>query len=521
MRVSFRSIIGLLGACALAACASGETDDWDDGRGISPTEPTESEDEAAPEGPKLVKGLKVTGIAVFQAVKVPIVEDGEWVAKRNAPLIAGRPALVRVYVEPGSGYSARKVSGELRLVSGGKPLDPVVDAKAISGVSKDSDPKSTFNFAVPAEAITAGTTFHVALTAPDGEIVTGESDAQFPRDGAPRALAAKTSVPLKISLVPIKYAADGSNRLPDMSDAQLLKLKNTMLARYPATTVELSIHDTFAWNKPVAANGGGWDALLSEMIGLRARENAPKDVYYFGLFNPADTRAAYCSYGSCVAGLSPLAGDGNSAMRAAIGIGYEGQEAANTMAHELGHAHGRAHAPCGNPKDIDERFPYDDGTIGVWGYDIVARKLISPTKGRDMMGYCDNEWVSDYTFAALFKRMTSILTEESRITADPFAASRSYRLATASADGSLAWGTTVTVDREPTGGEEREATYATATGALVATRAVRFYPFDHVAGGIVMLPEEVTPTTVSGVAARAAAPWARVSVRGFATTLAR
>ena len=41
---------------------------------------------------------------------------------------------------------------------------------------------------------------------------------------------------------------------------------------------------------------------------------------------------------------------------------------ADTAAHELGHSHGRNHAPCGmglDPSSIDPAYPHDGGKIGV------------------------------------------------------------------------------------------------------------------------------------------------------------
>ena len=68
--------------------------------------------------------------------------------------------------------------------------------------------------------------------------------------------------------------------------------------------------------------------------------------------------------------------------------------------HEVGHEQGRYHAPC-STSGADANFPYAGGSIGVWGYDILSKQFFSPTRGKDMMGYCPNEWVSDYTYAAL------------------------------------------------------------------------------------------------------------------------
>ena len=67
-------------------------------------------------------------------------------------------------------------------------------------------------------------------------------------------------------------------------------------------------------------------------------------------------------------------------------------------AHEWGHNWGRQHAPCGAPGNPDPNYPYAGGVIGVYGFDVAARPVKPPTTFTDLMGYCNNEWISDYTY---------------------------------------------------------------------------------------------------------------------------
>jgi hypothetical protein len=77
------------------------------------------------------------------------------------------------------------------------------------------------------------------------------------------------------------------------------------------------------------------------------------------------------------------------------------------MAHEIGHNHGRNHAPCGNPSGVDTAYPYTGGLIGVMGYDDRTQSL-RPTSNSDIMGYCSNKWISDYTYRALIDRVATV-----------------------------------------------------------------------------------------------------------------
>ncbi len=139
---------------------------------------------------------------------------------------------------------------------------------------------------------------------------------------------------------------------------------------------------------------------------------ASDDEYYYGVFMPSSSFFSYCQQG-CVAGLSSGSVNPNDTfLRGSIGLGYPGEYSAGTFVHETGHAHGRLHAPCapgGQIQGIDPAFPYGNGGIGAWGYDLVDHQLIDPGSSvRDMMGYCDPTWISDYTYTALFNRIAVV-----------------------------------------------------------------------------------------------------------------
>jgi hypothetical protein len=46
--------------------------------------------------------------------------------------------------------------------------------------------------------------------------------------------------------------------------------------------------------------------------------------------------------------------------------------------------------------------------LGVWGYDRRSRELLSPDESTDIMGYCDQQWVSDYTYRGFIERIASL-----------------------------------------------------------------------------------------------------------------
>jgi hypothetical protein len=485
--------------------------------------------------PPLVVGLSVTDIAVFQAVKVPVVTAGKAVApgSRNAPVVSNRPALVRAYVTPSSGYKGTSVTAELRLVDGTTRLPVVKDTKSISAASTDADIESTFNFEVPADSLPPGVTYQVLLTAKDGAVPTGTNNARFPRDGGVQSLETMKSGKLKIVVVPVKYAADGSNRTPDVSATQLALYKQTFMARYPASEVEVTARAPWVYSSAISANGSGFSQVLQAVTNLRKTDGVAADVYYYGALAPSSSFNSFCG-GGCVTGLSTVVDSPTTSfLRASVGVGYSGDDSANTAAHEVGHAHGREHAPCGGAQSVDPQFPYSGGVIGAWGYDIFAKTFLSPSKGHDMMSYCPNEWVSDYTYSALFDRIAALngnpASGATGTTSSPGSmpaakgAPQTFRMANVAADGTVSWTDEIELDQEPTDGKSMLATFVTSSGQTLGTHTAHFYPYDHLPGGVLVVPSAPQASSQNGFAAKArlASTWSTVRIAGLANTLAR
>lgn len=82
-----------------------------------------------------------------------------------------------------------------------------------------------------------------------------------------------------------------------------------------------------------------------------------------------------------------------------LGSGLTWFDAGLIAAHEIGHNLGRRHAPC----DVsgDSNYPYANGMIGFYGLDTSTLQVYSPDVYSDVMGYCDEQWISDYTYKGL------------------------------------------------------------------------------------------------------------------------
>lgn len=362
-----------------------------------------------PPGPTpLAAGVTIDQVALFQGVKVVLAEGGAAVAAsdRNAPIVGGRPGRFRVYV---SGAD-RSLTAEVRVTRGGETR-AFTDTRVLSGPSVDADPRSTFEIDVPGEWIVAGADWSVAITEPGGALTPdGVADgARFPSTGGSDALEAIDDPwGFRILLVPFSWESDGSGRLPDTSPEQVELLREHFGTLFPFASVQIEVHAPLAWTGGLNWRGNvDFGDVNARLVSLRAEESAPDDLYYYGLLAPATSRSAYCG-GSCVTGQSFVVSDpADARIRVGSGLGFAGTATAGTLQHELGHIQGRSHAPCGTSTGVDRSYPYAGGDIGVWGWDRLEDVYHPPT-APDVMGYCSDRWISDYTYRGLFERHLAI-----------------------------------------------------------------------------------------------------------------
>ena len=272
-------------------------------------------------------------------------------------------------------------------------------------------PSSVFAFDVPANVVTTTVSLAVRIIDPSGDAVAGATahPARLPRDGSTHPLAAQSDGNgLHLVLVPLQWEHDGSHRLPDTSPAQLQIFRDLILAVYPLVHLTIDVHEPVVWTGGLTFTGNvDFGAVNSMLMRLRDTDHAPAGAYYYALVNAADTYDHYCG-GSCVTGQSFVTEAPEDAeYRVGGGVGFTGEDTAWTLVHEVGHEHGRSHAPC-DAGSADPDFPYAGGGIGVWGIDPQTRTFQDPGEQSDFMGYCWPTWTSDYTWSAIFERTVAV-----------------------------------------------------------------------------------------------------------------
>lgn len=315
----------------------------------------------------------------------------------SVPLVAGRDALLRVFVHA-SETNALHPPVRVRIYDGATLLQTLTlsapEASVRTSLSEGTL-NSTWNSLIPAVNVRPAMRI-VADVDPSSVIAeSDETDNSWPRSGTPLAMAVNTVPTFNVRFVPVTVGALTGNVTTGNKDQFLVATRRI----HPINDVVSDVRAPFTSSAAALQAGDGnnaWLTVLSEMNALRSADGAPGNLHYYGVVK--------VGYNSGVAGYGYVPG------RAAIGWDYlpSGDEVA---VHEWGHNFGRPHTNCGGADSWDPLYPYAGGVIGQWGWNPASGALVSPTAATDVMGYCSNQWTSDWTWTKVMAaRATSGMT---------------------------------------------------------------------------------------------------------------
>ncbi len=438
--------------------------------------PAEPQPEAVPAVP--VNGLSILRLTVNQGAQVTVMDN--FVEQVDAmPLVAGKDLLIRAHLAPHNDWEPRPIRGVLTVHAADRSF-VFEETLEVVDASFDGDLSTTLDGVVPADFAEPGLRVEARVFELDG-VVRDASPGRstWPPEGSQALRFAPWEGGITLRIVPVVYRADGSDRLPDTSPEQLGLIRDYLLRMYPTTDIALELEPELAWDGEIGSSSGLND-LLDAVVDERELRGIPVDHYFYALVAPANTRATFCAQG-CTAGLSYRPDNPNRAwMRSSVSLGYAGERSAETLAHELGHAHGRRHAPCGGASQTDPNYPYEGGLLGTWGWD--GEELLPPGGTGDIMGYCSPKWISDYQVAGLYERivaMAGLFDQDAERDKGP------VRWFAEGPDGAL-------VDRGVRqrvleGGEAVDVLMTVGREPVVG--AARFYALDDQPGGAWLLPD--------------------------------
>ena len=297
----------------------------------------------------------------------------------GVPLIAGRDALLRVFLigDRPSFYQPRVEALFYRgdALIHNELMEPLF--RHLPTEVDEGELTLSFNAHLPGELIEPGITFEIALdrdrTIPHqpGSTLRLPSSGRFPMK--------PVSVPrFDLVLVPIVQASNPNDnvhgRVAELTSAgERLNMVRSLL---PIHEMSVRVHEGYVTSANLAT-GAGWGELLGELVYLRIREG--ERGYYYGALDLQESAIwdglGQIGYPASVGAADPI-----------------------TMTHELGHNLGLLHAPCGGATSADRSYPHNGGAIGAWGYDFANDRAVSAALYKDVMGYCDPQWISDYHF---------------------------------------------------------------------------------------------------------------------------
>jgi hypothetical protein len=426
------------------------------------------------------QGLHIRELALYQTVKVSLFSDGSWVSQRVAPVVQNKKALVRVFVDTLSDYQPHDVRAVLKLVNGGTPQE-LVDERTISASSTDQALASTFSFQVEPGAIGSDTELSVTLVETNCGAEDGAAeDTRVPAAGGTRSLDASSINKLKVVVVPVS----SSGRLPVTTDKELANMKAALLAYYPVPDVDISVRAPLTWTETVdPLDGNTWSDLLNQIMRERRTDAPASNVYYFGLVQPAATFRTYCQRG-CVLGLAPQTTSVQTSAQVALGASFADAQTYETIVHELGHAHGRGHAPCveaGEIDGVDPNYPDKTGATITWGWDSRSNTLMPPTD-KDIMGYCEPNWISAYNYAGIAARSLQVNLKALRISSG-----LTWQNVILYDDGQARWGGDLLT--EDPAGEYESADVLDAAGRVIAQIEIVRLGLSHAGAQFLYVPQ--------------------------------
>ena len=309
--------------------------------------------------------------------------------RSSVPLMAGRDALLRVFVtgDQDSFYQPSVVAlfyhGD-RLEYG---ADMRLESDVLPGDVNEGRRDRSYNAVIPGAIIRPGTTMVIDLDRTGSVPLGAGSQLRIPEVGR-LALDVKTVPVMDLTVVPIVVAAKQNNDIYNWTqglnaDSEQLQFARSVL---PIPDLVVNVHEGYVTTADLST-GAGWGQLLGELTFLRRME--PRKGYYYGAV-VLDEDTTW---------------DGLGYIGFPLAVGAANQR---TMAHELGHTLSLRHAPCGGAIGPDPAYPYEDGIIGVWGYDLREDRILDPFLYKDVMGYCHPSWISDYSFARAFAFRTEL-----------------------------------------------------------------------------------------------------------------
>jgi len=407
-----------------------------------------------------IVGFNIMGVEVTQSIQYydsasHMTNANDRGRDNSVALVMGKPVLIRVYL------SAGMFSGNIHGVTGTCELfqKPVLKgdtpymtlypqsfgsstAFSLNFWTYDqwrSSLGNTLNFIIPTrkfaglifgdnpvEKVCGAFVCKITLKTPDGRTASTQVDVDLTEHKQLRLAGIMLAYNGPPTTMPPPNTPNLNLAAPTLADLRTTAAGFALRA-YPISTASYraitpSWSQSVPLNDAVPANDPGgcspnWNNLIRALQTERTNDGNRSNTIYFGLL-PLNTPIG------TVPGTNSGCGDDG------VGAAVVGDSV--TLGHEMGHACGLKHAPCGTSgSKADSNFPtyepYTLGSIGEYGVDVSADFVFRPTPSRDVMGYCPGQqWVSLYHYEKLLNADILESTHPCPVKANPFDLSDYY-----------------------------------------------------------------------------------------------
>ena len=317
--------------------------------------------------------LSIDRIYVNQSVPA---QDTSVSAGSRVPLVANRGGLLRVFATADdTGAGEASVTLHYRYNGGNESSVSLNGPTSVPTSTSEDSRSSVFERLLSSGLVQPGLEAYVTV-----EAVAGGTpiSARYPSTGY-WSLDTEIVPAADMTVVPVTYEGD----TPSVGDGSAYMRTVEQLYPVGENTVDVQVRSPYAFGGTLTS-GEGWVDLLNQLTTVWQNDGTSR--HYYGVVDP--------NYTSGIAGIGWVGG-----YPVAVGWSHL-PSGSGVAAHELGHNWGREHAPCG-VSNGDTSYPYNGASIGIWGYDLSADVLRSPSQYVDLMSYCDPTWVSDYTYEGI------------------------------------------------------------------------------------------------------------------------
>jgi hypothetical protein len=352
---------------------------------------------AVPVAAAATASATVAYAAVVRAVNLRI--DGWFItqsvqsAAGDVPLVQNRDGFIRVFVlADGPNTAAPRV--RLRIYLNGtlaRTFDIPAPGPSTPQSRNENDLTSSWNVKIPRDLFGPGLSVLADVDPTNAIAEKNESDNSYPVSGTAESETMRNVPGLGVTLVPVKQQTSGLTG--DVTAANRVTYLSFPRRMLPVSTVDDDVHEVYTTTTPDPLQpgdaNGAWLTILAEVDALRVAEGTTRN--YYGVVQ--------LDYTSGIAGLGYIGRP--------TAMGYDRvDDRSRVMAHETGHNFGRLHSPCGTTSGLDPDYPYSGGLTGAYGFDLQANVLKSPLLA-DIMGYCANPWIGDYTYEGMLAFRTA------------------------------------------------------------------------------------------------------------------